>query len=81
MAGIRLDKLRFYAIFFKGILVAVDSSCIKLFNFYKIPQKLKWLGKTVSPVKHYETSEIPLVPYICLCKDTYMWTYIIKIKY
>lgn len=41
MAGIRLDKLRFYAMFFEDILVAVDSSCIKLFHFYKIPQKLK----------------------------------------
>lgn len=48
MAGIRLDKLRFYAIFFEDILVAVDSPCIKLFHFYKIPQKLKWCAKSVT---------------------------------
>lgn len=48
MAGIRLDKLRFYAMFFEDILVAVDSSCIKLFHFYEIPQKLKWCAKSVT---------------------------------
>lgn len=79
IAGIRLDKLHFYAISFEHMLFAVDLLRIKLFNFYKIQQKLKWFGRTVSCKALWDIPDTFSKVYLYVCTNIYD-TYIIKIK-